>query len=214
MEYVYQKQPLEIKSYQLALEQPSNTHFSVLNMLEDHSGMIWSSSESLGLIKLNPAFNRFKYFEYPLQPNEIAPRFREIEEWNDTLLLLGSSAEGLFQFNRHSGQFLPFKIPSLGTLEEGGINDIPIIMLTAKADFDSKMLGLEHGADAYLPKPFKRKELLLRIKKLLELRKKLQHFYRKQLGIKQPKDIIETSKTIPKLDVIQQAFLKKNKCLV
>ncbi len=50
---------------------------------------------------------------------------------------------------------------------------IPIIMLTAKADMASKMEGLERGADVYLKKPFNREELLLRIKKLLELRKQL-----------------------------------------
>ena len=54
---------------------------------------------------------------------------------------------------------------------------IPIILLTAKADIDSKLQGLEQGADAYLMKPFNKEELLLRIKKLLELRQQLQHYY-------------------------------------
>ena len=54
---------------------------------------------------------------------------------------------------------------------------IPIIMLTAKADMDSKLQGLEQGADAYLMKPFNKDELLLRIKKLLELRQQLQQHY-------------------------------------
>jgi signal transduction histidine kinase/DNA-binding response OmpR family regulator/ligand-binding sensor domain-containing protein len=60
---------------------------------------------------------------------------------------------------------------------------IPIIMLTAKADIESKIEGLEQGADAYLEKPFNREELLMRIKKLLELRKNLQHFYLKKAGL-------------------------------
>ncbi len=54
---------------------------------------------------------------------------------------------------------------------------IPIIMLTAKADIDSKLEGLERGADAYLMKPFNKEELLVRIKKLLELRQQLQQHY-------------------------------------
>ena len=54
---------------------------------------------------------------------------------------------------------------------------IPIIMLTAKADMESKLQGLEQKADAYLTKPFHRKELLLRIKNLLELRELLQQYY-------------------------------------
>ena len=60
---------------------------------------------------------------------------------------------------------------------------IPIIMLTAKADMESKMEGLEKGADVYLEKPFNREELLIRIKKLLELRKNLQQFYLKKAGL-------------------------------
>ena len=55
---------------------------------------------------------------------------------------------------------------------------IPIILLAAKADMDSKIIGLEHGADAYLTKPFEQKELVARLKNLLELRKKLQGRYR------------------------------------
>lgn len=60
---------------------------------------------------------------------------------------------------------------------------IPIIMLTAKADMLSKLEGLDKGADVYLEKPFHKEELLLRIRKLLELRKNLQHYYSRQMGI-------------------------------
>jgi signal transduction histidine kinase/DNA-binding response OmpR family regulator/ligand-binding sensor domain-containing protein len=60
---------------------------------------------------------------------------------------------------------------------------IPIVMLTAKADMESKMEGLKQGADVYLEKPFYREELLIRIKKLLELRKTLQNYYLKKAGI-------------------------------
>jgi len=54
---------------------------------------------------------------------------------------------------------------------------IPIIMLTAKADMESKLRSLEEGADAYLAKPFNNKELLIRIRKLLELRWQLPQHY-------------------------------------
>ena len=60
---------------------------------------------------------------------------------------------------------------------------IPIIMLTAKADMQSKLEGIEQGADVYLEKPFNRAELLLRIKKLLETRQQLQQYYMKLAGI-------------------------------
>ncbi len=54
---------------------------------------------------------------------------------------------------------------------------IPIILLTARADDESRITGLERGADAYLAKPFNQTELLVRLRKLLELRQRLQARY-------------------------------------
>ena len=45
--------------------------------------------------------------------------------------------------------------------------DTPIILLTAKGGADERIEGLEIGADDYLPKPFEPKELILRIKNIL-----------------------------------------------
>lgn len=47
---------------------------------------------------------------------------------------------------------------------------VPIIMLTAKAAEIDRVLGLELGADDYVTKPFSPRELVLRVKKLLERR--------------------------------------------
>lgn len=54
---------------------------------------------------------------------------------------------------------------------------IPIILLTAKADVDSRISGLKKGADAYLSKPFEQEELLVRLEQLLEIRRRLQEKY-------------------------------------
>ena len=45
--------------------------------------------------------------------------------------------------------------------------DTPIILLTAKSETSERVEGLEIGADDYLPKPFEPKELILRIKNIL-----------------------------------------------
>ncbi|WP_286233877.1 osmolarity response regulator transcription factor OmpR [Thalassotalea sediminis] len=49
-------------------------------------------------------------------------------------------------------------------------NDIPIVMLTAKGDEVDRIIGLELGADDYMPKPFNPRELLARIKAVLRRR--------------------------------------------
>ncbi len=46
-------------------------------------------------------------------------------------------------------------------------SNIPIIMLTAKGDEVDRVIGLEMGADDYLPKPFGSRELIARIKAVL-----------------------------------------------
>jgi DNA-binding response OmpR family regulator len=48
--------------------------------------------------------------------------------------------------------------------------DVPILMLTARAETEDRVAGLDSGADDYLVKPFERKELLARIRALLRRR--------------------------------------------
>ena len=58
---------------------------------------------------------------------------------------------------------------------------IPIILLTAKTTIESKLEGLEYGADDYITKPFSATYLQARVENLLSQRKKLQSFYRENL---------------------------------
>jgi DNA-binding response OmpR family regulator len=46
-------------------------------------------------------------------------------------------------------------------------SNVPVIMLTARGDLSDKVVGLEIGADDYLPKPFEPRELVARIQSVL-----------------------------------------------
>lgn len=79
-------------------------------------------------------------------------------------------------------------------------NHIPIVLLTARADRDSRLEGLDLGADVYLAKPFDKQELLIQLRNLITVRKKLQQRY--QSGqVLQPADNPITQK--------QDAFILK-----
>jgi len=83
---------------------------------------------------------------------------------------------------------------------------IPVILLTARADIDSKLEGLDTGADAYLEKPFYPEELRLRIRKLLEMREKLQHYYLNAAGLQEISSAEGPSVVAP---AIEDAFIRR-----
>ena len=74
----------------------------------------------------------------------------------------------------------------------------PVILLTAKGQADDRVGGLEVGADDYLPKPFEPKELLLRIKNILNKTKRIDS-----------KRVVEFENI--KIDLNKQLILKNKK---
>ncbi len=65
---------------------------------------------------------------------------------------------------------------------------VPVIMLTAKADEESKLKGLDTGVDDYLIKPFSTKELHARVGNLIKLRRLLKEKY-KEISAINPSEI-------------------------
>jgi DNA-binding response OmpR family regulator len=60
-------------------------------------------------------------------------------------------------------------------------SDLPILMLTARGDATDRIVGLELGADDYLPKPFNPRELLARLRAILRRREPLVRDHRPAL---------------------------------
>jgi DNA-binding response OmpR family regulator len=86
---------------------------------------------------------------------------------------------------------------------------IPIILLTARADIDSRLKGLGEGADAYLSKPFVKEELLIRVKKLLELRLKLQERFAEKSYFSRSVHNSASNKSQSSESTLNELFLKK-----
>ena len=61
--------------------------------------------------------------------------------------------------------------------QDKAISHIPVILLTARSLDDQRVEGYEHGADAYISKPFSLRLLLSRIDNLIQSRKKLSQLF-------------------------------------
>lgn len=90
---------------------------------------------------------------------------------------------------------------------------IPIILLTAKTDIDSRLHGLEIGADDYITKPFSASYLKARIANLLQRRKDMQELFTSRLleEVKPEKQEVEKHLLMTTQD---QIFLEKLKGLI
>ncbi len=59
---------------------------------------------------------------------------------------------------------------------------IPVILLTARAEMENRIEGLEMGADSYIPKPFHPRHLFIRVEKLLKGREQLTEYFKQHFG--------------------------------
>ena len=83
----------------------------------------------------------------------------------------GAEALSYFRCRDYDVVILDIMMPKLNGLEvlrqirEAG-SGVPVLMLTAKAEIEDRVAGLEAGADDYLPKPFASSEFIARVKAL------------------------------------------------
>jgi signal transduction histidine kinase/DNA-binding response OmpR family regulator len=163
---------------------------------------------------------------------ENLPQLLLIEDNQDVVVYLKSCLEGLYQlqvaYNGKIGVDKAFEhIPDLiisdvmmpemdgyevcDTLKnDERTSHIPLILLTAKADMASKIIGLRRGADAYLTKPFDKEELLVQLEILVEKQKRMVAHFSKQLSNKN----LEQA-DIPEEGIqIEDAFMQKVRQIV
>ena len=119
---------------------------------------------------------------------ELTAKYLSDQELSVKTAANGSELDELMKNNNISLIILDLMMP-----EESGLNicqrlrvnnvEIPIIMLTAKGDEVDRIVGLEMGADDYLPKPVNPRELLARVNAILRRQQ--------QSSIQNTKDIFE-----------------------
>lgn len=95
--------------------------------------------------------------------------------------------------------------------EEMTTSHIPIVLLTAKSTIESKIEGMQQGADDYITKPFSAAYLKARIINLLEQRKKLQALYCASLlpNASEQNDSETEKEPVPVLSPNDQRFMDK-----
>ena len=102
---------------------------------------------------------------------ELEKLYFEKEGYEVVSCMQGDKAVATFSVTKPDIVILDLMLPGMDgndiCREIRRISDVPIIMLTARTDTLDRVVGLELGADDYVPKPFEPKELLARVKAVL-----------------------------------------------
>ena len=106
---------------------------------------------------------------------ELLQRYLGEQGYNVSTVADGAAMDQALATSRFDALVLDLMLPgedglSLCRRLQTAQPDLPIIMLTAKADEIDRIIGLEMGADDYLPKPFNPRELVARLRALLRRR--------------------------------------------
>ena len=98
-------------------------------------------------------------------------RVLQINNYDVDAVYNGEDALDMLEYTTYDGVILDVMMPKMDGLTvvkkmRARKDNTPVLILTAKAEIDDKVLGLDLGADDYLTKPFVIKELLARIRAL------------------------------------------------
>lgn len=115
------------------------------------------------------------YAEDEKSMSEAVTDILEYHNYSVDAVYNGNDALDYAKTENYDGIILDIMMPGLNGIEvlkelrKSG-DRTPILLLTAKADIDDRIEGLDAGADDYLPKPFNMGELLARIRAMLRRR--------------------------------------------
>src|SRR5213592_1455779 len=94
---------------------------------------------------------------------DLLARFLDRHGMRVTAVRYGREARRAWTSGAYSIVILDLMLPGESGLDHArwlrGVSDVPIVMLTAMGDETDRIIGLELGADDYLPKPFNPREL-------------------------------------------------------
>jgi len=107
---------------------------------------------------------------------ELVQTSLEEEDWNMCSALNGDEALKTIHENLPDLVILDIMMPGIDGTEVcrhiNSTSSVPVVMLTAQADLDTKVRCLEMGADDYITKPFQPEELIARVKAVLRRQQK------------------------------------------
>ena len=105
------------------------------------------------------------------EPRDLLVQFLERHGLRVTGARDGREARRVWPAGAYHLVVLDLMLPGEGGLDLArwprGVSDVPIVMLTAMGEETDRIIGLELGADDYVPKPFNPRELLARIRAVL-----------------------------------------------
>lgn len=115
--------------------------------------------------------NKLLLIEDDQELSELLVQLLTMEGYEVDTAADGETGLALALQDRHQLVLLDVMLPQLNGFEVlkklRQTSQLPVLMLTAKGDEIDRVIGLEFGADDYLPKPFNDRELLARIKAIL-----------------------------------------------